>query len=113
MRTLDEIRVFLKEDHFAFDLCGIVIEAVGDGTARCSMKLEKKHLNANGVVQGGAIFTLADICFCVAANSAGGRHGEPKRGNSLSASRHWQLAVRGSAKNSRRAHHRIVQCGRL
>lgn len=72
MRTLDEIRVFLKEDHFAFDLCGIVIEAVGDGTARCSMKLEKKHLNANGVVQGGAIFTLADICFCVAANSAGG-----------------------------------------
>ena len=72
MRTLEEIRGFLKEDHFAFDLCGITIDAVGDGTARCSMKLEEKHLNANGVAQGGAIFTLADICFTVAANSAGG-----------------------------------------
>ena len=72
MRTLEEIRAFLKDDHFAFDLCGIVIEAIGDGTAQCSMKLEQKHLNANGVAQGGAIFTLADICFTVAANSGGG-----------------------------------------
>jgi len=72
MRTLEEIREFLREDHFAFDLCGITIEDVGDGTARCSMKLEEKHLNANSVVQGGAIFTLADICFTVAANSAEG-----------------------------------------
>ena len=72
MRTLEEIRKFLKEDHFAFDMCGITIDAVGDGTSRCSMKVDKRHLNANGVVQGGAIFTLADICFTVAANSAEG-----------------------------------------
>jgi len=72
MRTLEDIRVFLKDDHFAFDLCGISIDAIGDGTAECSMKLEQKHLNANGVAQGGAIFTLADICFTVAANSAEG-----------------------------------------
>jgi len=69
MRTLEDIRVFLKDDHFAFDLCGISIDAIGDGTAECSMKLEQKHLNANGVAQGGAIFTLADICFTVAANA--------------------------------------------
>ena len=72
MRTLEDIRLFLKEDHFAFDLCGITIDEMGDGTACCSMQLEKKHLNANGVVQGGAIFTLADICFTAAANSSDG-----------------------------------------
>lgn len=68
MRTAQEVRAFLDGDHFAFDLCGISIDAVGEGTAKCSMLLEKKHLNANGVVQGGAIFTLADICFTAAAN---------------------------------------------
>ena len=69
MRTVEEIRAFLADDHFAFDLCGISIDAVGEGTAECSMKLEEKHLNANHVAQGGAIFTLADICFTVAANA--------------------------------------------
>lgn len=72
MRTLEDIRAFLAEDAFAFDVCGISIDAIGDGTAECSMKLEAKHLNANHVAQGGAIFTLADICFTVAANSDDG-----------------------------------------
>ncbi len=69
MRTLEEIRAFLKDDRFAFDMCGICIDAIGDGTAECSMPLTANHLNANGVAQGGAIFTLADICFTVAANA--------------------------------------------
>jgi len=72
MRTLEDIRAFLREDHFAFDLCGISIDEIGDGTAKCSMRLEEKHLNANHVAQGGAVFTLADICFTVAANSGEG-----------------------------------------
>ena len=72
MRTLEEIRAFLAKDAFAFDTCGISIDAIGDGTAKCSMPLRALHLNANGVAQGGAIFTLADICFTVAANSAEG-----------------------------------------
>ena len=69
MRTLEEIKAFLAKDAFAFDTCGISIDAIGDGTAQCSMPLEARHLNANGVAQGGAIFTLADICFTVAANA--------------------------------------------
>lgn len=35
------------------------------------MKIDKKHLNANGFVMGGAIFTLADFAFAVASNSTG------------------------------------------
>ena len=72
MLTLEEVRQFFAEDSFALETCGITIDAVGDGTAECSMKLEAKHLNANHVAQGGAIFTLADICFTAAANSGDG-----------------------------------------
>lgn len=71
MMTLDEVRAFFAEDFFALDTCGITIDAVGDGTADCSMKLEQKHLNANRVAQGGALFTLCDICMSVAANAGG------------------------------------------
>ena len=35
------------------------------------MKIDDKHLNAANVVQGGAIFTLADLAFAVASNSHG------------------------------------------
>ncbi len=35
------------------------------------MPIEDKHLNAANVVQGGAIFTLADLAFAVASNSHG------------------------------------------
>jgi len=71
MLTLEEVRQFFAEDSFALETCGITIDAVGDGTAECSMKLEKKHLNANHVAQGGALFTLCDICMSVAANAGG------------------------------------------
>lgn len=69
MRTLEEVRQFLAKDAFAFQVCGITIDEVGDGAAKASMKLKPMHLNANGVAQGGAIFTLVDICFAAAANT--------------------------------------------
>ena len=69
MRTLEEVRQFLARDAFAFDVCGITIDEVGDGAAKASMPLRPMHLNANGVAQGGAIFTLVDICFAAAANT--------------------------------------------
>jgi hypothetical protein len=31
----------------------------------------EKHLNAGGVCQGGALFTLADLAFAAVANSRG------------------------------------------
>lgn len=69
MRTLEEIRTFLKDDQFAQEGCGITINSIGDGTAECSMPLQQRHLNANHVAQGGAIFTLADFCFAAASNA--------------------------------------------
>ena len=71
MRTLEEIRVFFAADRFAMEQCGITIDAVDETSAACSMPLTPKHLNADGVAQGGAIFTLCDLCFAAAANAGG------------------------------------------
>ena len=67
--NLDELRELFQKDAFATELCGIHIEAVTPTGARCSMPLTPQHLNSNGTVQGGAIFTLCDTAFSVAANA--------------------------------------------
>ena len=61
-RNLEETREFFKNDRFAVH-SGISIDEVGEGFARCSMAIEDHHRNARDVVMGGAIFTLADLCF--------------------------------------------------
>jgi len=59
-----------KKDNFAKG-CGIVIEEVRPGYAKCSMKVTVNHLNGIGILMGGALFTLADFTFSLAANSHG------------------------------------------
>lgn len=65
--TLAEVQKRFQADRFAAE-AGAVIEEVGDGFARCRMKIGPRHQNAAGAVMGGAIFTLADFTFAVAAN---------------------------------------------
>lgn len=61
--------------HFAGDryaaLTGVDIVEAGPGYCKARMTIEDKHMNAANVVQGGAIFTLADLAFAVASNSRG------------------------------------------
>jgi acyl-CoA thioesterase len=57
------------QDLFATKLSGIKIDEVADNYAKCSMVITPNHLNANCFVMGGAIFTLADFTFAIAANS--------------------------------------------
>lgn len=70
MRTLEEVRGFFAADRFAMEQCGITIDAVDENGATCSMPLTEKHLNAGHCAQGGAIFTLCDLCFAAAADAA-------------------------------------------
>lgn len=65
--VLEKVRKRFENDRFATDN-GAVIEAVGEGYARCVMSLDEHHYNAVGSVMGGAIFTLADFAFAVASN---------------------------------------------
>ncbi|MBR2905085.1 MAG: PaaI family thioesterase, partial [Lentisphaeria bacterium] len=52
---------------------GAEIVEIAPGYAKAVMDLKDSHLNAAGVVQGGAIFTLADFAFAGAGNSFGPR----------------------------------------
>ncbi len=65
---VETLRVMFANDRVAANL-GIEIDSVADGGAQCGMPAGPQHLNALGVVQGGAVFTLADLAFSVAANS--------------------------------------------
>ena len=69
MDYLENARRIFKEDYFATEAAGIVIDEVEPGYARCTMPLRKIHKNAAGNVMGGAVFTLADFAFGVAANT--------------------------------------------
>ncbi len=68
MSDLQEAREFFMKDRFAMVTTGIDIEEVGEHYAKCSLKLDERHKNATGHVMGGAIYTLADFVFAVAAN---------------------------------------------
>ena len=67
--TLKAREVF-AHDRYATEATGAVIEHVDDGSAQCSLALAPHHRNALGAVMGGVMFTLADLAFAAAANSA-------------------------------------------
>ncbi|MDR3270408.1 MAG: PaaI family thioesterase [Peptococcaceae bacterium] len=68
-RSLDlpYLREFFAADRFARQ-AGITIDAVREDCVECSMPVTPEHLNAGGAVQGGAVYTLADMAFAVHAN---------------------------------------------
>lgn len=61
---------FFENDRYA-KLTGIEIVEADKGYCQAKLEIEEKHLNAANVIQGGAIFTLADLAFAVASNSHG------------------------------------------
>lgn len=60
----------MGKDAFAAET-GVVLEEVAPGSAVARLTIGKKHLNAYGVAQGGAIFTLADLALGAAVNAHG------------------------------------------
>ena len=66
-QKLNEVRDRFSHDRFA-TVNGAYIEEVAEGYAKCTMQITDNHKNALGAVMGGAIFTLADFTFAVAAN---------------------------------------------
>lgn len=69
MPTLDQIRKAFAADRFATEIAGCEIRLAEPGHSVCAMELKPHHLNAAGTPQGGAVFTLGDFSFAVAANS--------------------------------------------
>lgn len=65
-----DVKAVIARDRFAAQ-AGIELLEVREGYARARMKLGPSHLNGVDIVQGGAVFTLADLAFAAAANSHG------------------------------------------
>ena len=61
---------FFKNDLYAAH-SGVELIEVKKGYAKAQMPIKEFHLNAGNTVQGGAIFTLADLAFAAAINSYG------------------------------------------
>ena len=65
---LEKIQEKMDRDQF-IHLVGIEVVELKRGYAKTRLVIEEKHLNAVQVVQGGAIFTLADYTMALASNT--------------------------------------------
>ena len=66
----ESAKQFFAADRFAA-MAGVEILEASPGCCKARLRITESHLNAAGVVQGGAVFTLADLAFAVASNSRG------------------------------------------
>jgi len=66
--SVEEAREYFKNDKFAYN-SGMVLEDLGEDFSLCSMELDDRHLNANGGIMGGVMFTLADLAFAALSNN--------------------------------------------
>ena len=67
--NIEEITERFAADKYAVGLTGIEIVEVGEHYVKTKLAVGQKHMNALGIVQGGALFTLADFTFAVALNA--------------------------------------------
>jgi acyl-CoA thioesterase len=68
--SMEKITKLLENDRFA-KFNGIKLIEIKSGYAVAQMEVTDNHLNGVNMVQGGAIFTLADFAFAAAANATG------------------------------------------
>ncbi|MBO4909048.1 MAG: PaaI family thioesterase [Lachnospiraceae bacterium] len=66
--SVQEAVEYFKNDKFAYN-SGMVLEDLGEDFSVCSMELDERHLNANGGIMGGVMFTLADLAFAALSNN--------------------------------------------
>ena len=101
--TIVDARNYFDGDIFAKN-AGITLDELGDDSCLCCMPITSQHRNANGAVMGGAIFTLADFAFAVAANQV--HHvtvAQQVSVNFLSTTRGSRLFARAICKKSGRS----------
>ena len=65
---IERLKKYFKDDKYV-ELSGIEILEVTDSAAVIGAAILPCHLNANGVVQGGMLYTMADFAFAVLANN--------------------------------------------
>ena len=66
--SIEAVRALFGHDRFATEACGCEVLEASRGHAVCAFDIMPTHLNAQGNVMGGAIFTLADFALAIACN---------------------------------------------
>ena len=66
--SVQEAIEYFKNDKFAYNN-GMSLVDLSEDFSLCSMELDDRHLNANGGIMGGVIFTLADLAFAALSNN--------------------------------------------
>jgi uncharacterized domain 1 len=67
---LKKLEQILQNDRFA-GYNDIRLVSISKGEATAELVITDKHLNGVNIIQGGALFTLADFAFAAASNSHG------------------------------------------
>jgi acyl-CoA thioesterase len=68
--SLSDIISRFQDDRYATAVTGIEIIDAKPEYAKVKLAVAEKHQNAVGIMQGGAMFTLADFAFAIASNNA-------------------------------------------
>ena len=71
MYSMEQLKEYINENDTFGKSNRMKLTAVQEGYAEAVMEITDNSCNAVGTVQGGAIFTLADMAFAAAANSYG------------------------------------------
>lgn len=66
---IEAVREYFVADEFATKCLGARVDSCEIGKGVVSMKLDDRHHNAQGFVQGGVIMSLCDFALAVASNS--------------------------------------------
>lgn len=66
--SIEEVRAYFGRDRFASEACGCEVLEASNGHGVCAFTVGERHMNAQGNVMGGAIFTLADFALAIACN---------------------------------------------
>lgn len=69
-QRIKKLEKILLNDRFAGNN-DIKLVSIGKGEAVAELVILDKHLNGVNIIQGGALFTLADFAFAAASNSHG------------------------------------------
>ena len=71
MEFFEQLKQYINENDTFGKSSRMKLTEVREGYAEAVMEITENSCNAVGTVQGGAIFTLADMAFAGAANSFG------------------------------------------
>jgi acyl-CoA thioesterase len=63
-----DVKELIANDRFGKH-CGMELIEVSEGAATTKLEIQPYHLNGVGIVQGGVLYTLADLALAAASNS--------------------------------------------